>query len=351
MDPLVLARECVDKGDLRAAAGAYDRAYARGSEVAAERREVLDQLAVVEHGLRFRYIPAGTFLMGSERGEPDERPVHPVTLGEFWLAEIPMTWSAYCELMDWQPPPRSQPLEPPEPTPGSRVHPVLVLNEHNKIRRQYCRDETRVALDVHPGLPDEAVPWFDELKAQGKLPAYADARRPGQYDTKPMVSVGWQDALELGTRLSTPDVHYGLPTEAEWEKAARGGLVGRRYPWGDEAPSADRCDFDQLGRFAIRPPHDLPPNGYGLHGMCGTVWEWTSDWYDAGYYAESGPRNPAGPANGEERVLRGGSWTDCAEAVTVSFRMSRRSHSWRVAPWGDHAAPNIGFRLCRREST
>jgi formylglycine-generating enzyme required for sulfatase activity len=83
--------------------------------------------------------------------------------------------------------------------------------------------------------------------------------------------------------------------------------------------------------------------------MTGSVWEWTSDWYDAEYYATSPGGDPTGPGTGEERVLRGGSWTDCADVVTVSFRMSRGSRSWTEGGWSPAFAANVGFRLCRRQ--
>jgi formylglycine-generating enzyme required for sulfatase activity len=95
--------------------------------------------------------------------------------------------------------------------------------------------------------------------------------------------------------------------------------------------------------------HRFPPNSYGLYAMSGGIWEWTSDWYDALYYGESPRFNPTGVSNGQEKVLRGGSWSDCAEAITVSFRMSRQANDWRKESWGEHLAPNIGFRLCRVE--
>jgi formylglycine-generating enzyme required for sulfatase activity len=166
-----------------------------------------------------------------------------------------------------------------------------------------------------------------------------DPRRPWGYNRKPIVDVEWVAAEYMCNLIATDQVRYRLPTEAEWEKAARGGLIGCQYPWGDEPPSEERCDFGRFDQFSILPMRRFPPNGYGLYAMSGCVWEWTADWYDAEYYRESATKNPTGPKNGTERVLRGGSWADCAEVVTVSFRMSRdRSH-----------CPNFGFRPCRLE--
>lgn len=348
---LALARKLTSSGDLRAAASAYDRAYGldpRDQQVATERCDILDRLAVEEHGIRFRYIPAGTFLMGSEHGDPDERPVHRVSLGGYWLAEAAMSWATFCNLSGWQPPPRGVPEEPqqferPQQQAGTGVAPTFFLHQHNKIRLQYCEDETLSATDWHAHLPEP------KLQSLFGDPPRTDPQRPYRYDRKPMVSIGWQDAEALCTRLSTSDIQYCLPTEAEWERAARGGLVGRRYPWGDDPPTPQRCDFDRFSEFSIRPVRDLPPNSYGLYGMTGSVWEWTSDWYDSQFYANSPADNPTGPASGEERVLRGGSWADCADAVTVSFRMSRGPRSWTDKTRGAHFTANIGFRLCRHE--
>jgi formylglycine-generating enzyme required for sulfatase activity len=353
-DLLSVARELRRSGDLRASASAYDRAYGANPHdavAAGERRDVLDQLAVEEHGIRFRYVPAGDFLMGSEHGDPDERPVHQVSLNDFWLAETPMSWAEFCDLSGWEPPPTGMPREP-EQYDGPRPGPRFFLYEQNKIRLQYCEDETLHATDWHTHLPPDP----DPAEAERRLsffgaPRRTDAVRPWRYDNKPMVSAGWRDAETLCQQLSTSDTQYCLPTEAEWEKAARGGLISRRYPWGDEPPTPQRCDFDRFHEFSIRPVRDLPPNGYGLYGMAGSVWEWTCDWYDSQFYAHSPNDNPTGPATGEQRVLRGGSWTDCAQAVTVSFRMSRQSRSWTERDWADHFTANIGFRLCRRERT
>jgi formylglycine-generating enzyme required for sulfatase activity len=85
-----------------------------------------------------------------------------------------------------------------------------------------------------------------------------------------------------------------------------------------------------------------------MYAMNGCVWEWTRDWYDRESYHRSPESDPEGPEKGEEKVLRGGSWSDCATVQTVTFRMSRASLSWREeGSWRAHLAPNIGFRLCR----
>lgn len=119
-----------------------------------------------------------------------------------------------------------------------------------------------------------------------------------------------------------------------------------------------------MTEYSLLLPRSLPPNGYGLYGMSGGVWEWTFDRYDACYYTKSPRRNPSGPTvsagsriaallgAGEpvQRVLRGGSWADAAGAVTVSFRMSRAASSWRGKQFFTHFYPNIGFRLVRRRT-
>jgi formylglycine-generating enzyme required for sulfatase activity len=233
------------------------------------------------------------------------------------------------------------PPDPPEPR-QSRLGPTFFIAQANKIRLQYCEDETARARDwhAHAGMTD----------LFGPVPRIRDDQPLG-FGTKPTVSVSWQEADEVAAALATPGVTYRLPTEAQWEVAARGGLVSTYYSWGNEPPTAEICDFNRFDQFSIIPSRMLPPNGYGLYGMCGGVWEWTADWYDAQYYAHSPADNPTGPRSGKQKVIRGGSWTDCAQVVTVSFRASRESASWRAEKWGGHLTPNIGFRLCRVAST
>lgn len=102
---LVLADYYLERDNERMAAAALDRAYGLAPHdalIVRQRTAILDRLAVREHGLIFRYVPAGTFLMGSAYGDPDQRPVHPVSLDGFWIADVPTTWAAYCQLMGWQ---------------------------------------------------------------------------------------------------------------------------------------------------------------------------------------------------------------------------------------------------------
>jgi formylglycine-generating enzyme required for sulfatase activity len=278
-----------------------------------------------------------------------------VWLSPYWLTETPVSWAAFCRLMDWEPPPRGFTRGYVGPAGGFDMRAAAVGGE-NKIRLQYCEDRTLRARDWHSHAPGQTWGQGAQTQTSQELfgaPDRDDPDAPWQYDTKPMVAVPWQAALELAGRLAKPGVRYGLPTEAQWEKAARGGLIGARHAWGDRQPAHDLCDFDRFKEFSILPSRTFPPNGYGLYTMNGGVWEWTGDWYDREYYRQAPEQDPEGPAEGKEKALRGGSWADCAEVQTVTFRMSRGARAWDDDVWagnegyGGHGAPTIGFRLCR----
>lgn len=331
LDEALVAADFFDEvGDLRMLASALDRAWGLKPEDEAlkfRRQSVLQKLSVVEHGIRFCYVPMGTFLMGSDHGEPDESPVHPVAMQDYWLSETPVTWAAYFDLMGW-----GTPNEPKTFEGNSRFY----IYQAMKICSQYCGSELDSALEK-----------------QVKSVALKTNKA---FNKKPMVAIGWQDAELLANKLSTDDTKYSLPSERQWEKAARGGLIQQRYSWGSAPPTPEICDFDHFGVFEIRDPKTLAANGYQLYGMCGGVWEWTSDGYDAQAYANASstksPELVSPDEASQHKVLRGGSWSDCADACTVSFRMSQSSSSWfkpNDRGFGGSYTPNIGFRLCRTQ--
>jgi formylglycine-generating enzyme required for sulfatase activity len=203
-------------------------------------------------------------------------------------------------------------------------------------------------------LPDDFPPtravahapwWRQVMGADWAHPEgpHSDLSARGDH---PVVHVSWNDAQAYcawaGARL---------PTEAEWEVAARGGLDGQPFPWGDqlEPDGSHRMNVFQGefpggntradGYLGTAPVDTFAPNGYGLHNMCGNVWEWCADWLDVEYYRRSEKQDPVGPASGTSRVQRGGSYL-CHSSYCRRYRVSARFGS---EP--DSSSSNVGIRV------
>jgi formylglycine-generating enzyme required for sulfatase activity len=161
----------------------------------------------------------------------------------------------------------------------------------------------------------------------------APRRWQGAGDDYPVVHVSWEDATAFCVWFSrTYGVDARLPSEAEWEFAARGGLAGQIYSNGNILTMQD-ANFDSAG---ARPVGSYPANGYGLYDMAGNVWEWCFDWYGSTYYTVSPVYNPRGPQTGGSRILRGGSWVNPVSYLRVATRGSGSPA---------YADVHIGFRL------
>lgn len=213
------------------------------------------------------------FTMGSEAGQDNERPVHRLWVDTFELGACQVTNAEYALFL------QATGHSPPP-----------------------CLDTTGFS---DPGQPVVAVSWFDAVR-------YCE----------------WLSSV-AGQRLR-------LPTEAEWECAARGGAEGRLYPWGDDAPQSQP---DYATRKLLGPERVAQgaPNGYGLYDICENVHEWCSDWFGADYYSVSPENNPRGPETGSRRVSRGGSWrhqmtiTRCGARSSIPPTSQYTDYGFRIA--------------------
>jgi formylglycine-generating enzyme required for sulfatase activity len=242
---------------------------------------------------------------------------------------------------------------------GFRIDPHAVSNDRFAefvSSTGYVTDAERYGWSFVFGglLPDDFPPtrgvahtpwWRQVYGACWRHPQGPQSAVDGR-GSHPVVHVSWNDALAFcvwsGTRL---------PTEAQWEYAARGGVTGQHFPWGSERepggehrmnvfqgrfPGENSCDDGFAG---TAPVDSFPPNGYGLHNVTGNVWEWCLDWFDPGYYRRSPSENPTGPSSGTHRVMRGGSYL-CHSSYCNRYRVDSRSGSEPTSATG-----NLGFRV------
>ena len=220
-----------------------------------------------------RRIPEGWFWMGSESGQDNERPVHRVWVDALLLAARQVTNADY---------------------------------EHF-------------------------------LRATGALPPPFWEDPNFAHPEQPVVAVSWFEAQKYCKWLSsTTRRKYRLPAEAEWERAARGGVDGNLFPWGDEPPQS-LPDYGERWKTGPEPAARYAPNGYGLYDICDNVHEWCSDWYAPDYYAVSPEHNPRGPETGQRRASRGGSWRHhikvarCAARSSIPPEFQYADYGFRVA--------------------
>lgn len=219
-------------------------------------------------------VPEGWFLMGSESGQDNERPVHRVWVDAFELAACQVTNAEYAQFLA----------------------------------------ATHLRKPLH---------WDD--------PVFSDLNQP-------VVAPSWFDAVDYCEWLSAnTGCRYRLPTEAEWERASRGGLDQKLYPWGD-APLESLENYSARWKHAPEPVGRAEQNSFGLFDIGANVHEWCADWFDANYYAISPDRNPQGPPEGLRRASRGGSWRHATKVSRCAARSS-------IPP--DFQYADYGFRLAR----
>lgn len=273
-------------------------------------------------------LDGGTFWMGTEdkEGFPQdgEGPVRRVTVAPFYMDESPVTNEKFREFV------KATGYK----TEAERFGWSFVFQGH--LPREKA---------------DRTVPgtewWYKVSGADWAHPEGPDSSVEGRLDV-PVVQVSWNDAVAYcewaGKRL---------PTEAEWEYAARGGLEQKKYPWGDELTPGGvhlcniwqgefpAVDLGEDGYTAPAPAGAFPPNGYGLRVITGNAWEWCSDWFDAAWHLTATKVNPVGPPEGREKSMRGGSYL-CHASYCNRYRVAARTKN---TP--DSATTNISFRCVR----
>ena len=299
-------------------------------------------------------ISGGEFLMGASdtEGRADEYPQHKVKLNSYWMDATEVTNAQFEKFVketayvttaeikpEWEDIKNQLPPGTPKPDESLFVAASLVFKP------------TRTAVDLN-----NASQWWTWTKgANWKHPQGPGSTIKGK-ENYPVVHISWDDANAYAKWAGKR-----LPTEAEWEFAARGGLIGKKYFWGNEDPEKGKPkaniwqgNFPYLNKVTDKftrsaPVKSFSPNGYGLYDMAGNVWEWCSDWYTPEYYKESGKmvvENPKGPSKSYDpmeptipkKVVRGGSFL-CNASYCKGYRVTARMKSS-----SDTGLEHTGFR-------
>ncbi len=306
------------------------------------------------------WIPGGEFDMGTdtELGWPDEKPAHRVRVDGFWIDRTEVTNDQFRKFIDAtgyvttaEQIPKLEEIMAQVP-PGTPPPPKELLVPGSLV---FTQPAEPVRLD------DYSQWWRWTPGANWRHPEGPDSNIDDRLD-HPVVQVSWDDAAAYAKWAGKR-----LPTEAEWEYAARGGLSKKPYVWGDEPPQGQSAQANiWQGEFPHRntrldgyvrtaPVGQFPENGFGLRDMAGNVWEWCADWYDPELYRRIGsivPENPTGPSRGTPgeqsltllRVQRGGSFL-CNDSYCSRYRPSAR-HGGSV----DTGMSHVGFRCARSAS-
>jgi sulfatase modifying factor 1 len=295
------------------------------------------------------YIPAGTFWMGcDDERTADAQPVHPVSLDAYFIDAACVTNEQFAKFID-----ATHYVTVSERKPDSKDYPGVPAEKLVAGSAVFVQPAHDVPLD------DPYVWWQYMPGANWRHPEGPTSDLKGR-EQHPVVQVCYEDALAYAKWAGKR-----LPTEAEYEFAARAGLDRKKYSWGDElTPGGKYVANIWTGNFPSEnnaadgyrgssPVHAFPPNALGLYDMGGNVWSWCSDWYRPDYYSTFDPKtpakNPAGPKDSADptepgvpkKVLRGGSFL-CAERYCTRYLVGSRG---KGAP--DSAAPNIGIRCVR----
>jgi sulfatase modifying factor 1 len=274
-------------------------------------------------------LPGAEFLMGTQDGvgypQDGEGPVREITLRSFWIDATAAS--------------------------NQRFAAFVAATGYVTEAEQYGWSFVFGGL-----LPDAfpetggvaAAPWWRQVEGAGWRHPEGPQSGIDSRGQHPVVHVTWSDAMAYCAWASVR-----LPTEAEWEYAARGGLEQKLYPWGDElTPNGEhRCNIWQGefprqntlddGYYGTAPVDAFEPNGFGLYNMCGNAWEWCADWFSPRFHINGPRENPTGPPDGTHRVIRGGSYL-CHESYCYRYRVAARS-----ANTPDSSTGNTGFRCAR----